>query len=485
MRKRKLKIYSLLVWFCASFFLASSCQKNDEPDLPEIKAGGTLRVLTRNNYNCFFLYRGEERGFEYELARKFAEELGVKIEVVIPPRGEDLIPWLLAGKGDLVAASVPLEERPASRVISTRPYDFTRVAVVVRKDNENLKSVLDLPGRRVWVRKGTNLQKHLQALNRRLKGKIKIVPLRGEFDTEDILGLLSEGKIDSTVAYSHMAELEIKYHPNLKIAFEISGDLPLSWLVRKSSPLLLAAIDRFWEETYRSMFYNMLMRRYYVYSPTRYRQAHRQVKEKGQISPYDRLIRKYAEANGLEWTLLAALIYEESNFDPEAESFTGALGLTQLTPTTAYALGISNPVEPEAGIRGGAKYLHQLRDVFANIPEAERMNFALAAYLVGTEHVRAAQDLAWQKNLNPKGWIGGIRETLPLLAEREYYQKTKSGYCRCGAVVEYVKSVLDRAEIYRTLVEIEEPEFPEMPEAKGIADQVKEKIFPNSRRPDL
>ncbi|MDD5225183.1 MAG: transporter substrate-binding domain-containing protein [bacterium] len=461
-----------------------ACGNNEQSDLPEIKARGTLRVLTRNNYSCFFLYRGEERGFEYELARKFAEELGLKIEVVIPPKESDLIPWLRAGKGDLVAASVPLEIRSARGVASSRPYDFTRVAVVVRKDNEVLKSVLDLSGRQIWVRKDMHLQEHVQALNRRLKGKIEIVPLPSEFDLEDVLVLLSEGRIDATVAYSHVAELEIKYHPNLKIAFEISPDLALSWLVRKNSPVLLEATNRFWEKTYRSMFYNMLMRRYYVYSLARYRKAHWQMKDKGRISPYDRLIRKYAEKNGLEWTLLAALIYEESQFDPEAESFTGALGLTQLTTNTAYALGVSNPVEPEAAVRGGAKYLRQLRDSFENVPEAERMNFALAAYLVGTEHVRAAQDLAWQKGLNPKRWIGGIRETLPLLAEKEYYQNTKSGYCRCGAVVEYVKSVLDRAEIYRTLVEIEEPDFPEKSEAQGIADQMKEKIFPPSRRKD-
>ena len=460
------------------------CGKREAADLPEIQARGTLRVLTRNNYSCFFLYRGEERGFEYELARKFAEELGVKIEVVIPPHASDLIPWLRAGKGDLVAASIPFQELASRGVASSRPYDFTRVAVVVRKDNEALKSILDLPGHQVWVRKDLHLLEHLQALNRRLKGKIKIIPLRSEFDLEDVLVLLSQGKIDATVAYSHMAELEINYYPNLKIAFEISGDLPLSWQVRKSSPLLLEAANRFWEKTYRSTFHNMLMRRYYIYSPARYRQAHWQVKEKGQISPYDRLIRKYAEKNGLEWTLLAALIYEESRFDPEAESFTGALGLTQLTTTTAYALGISNPVEPRAAIRGGARYLRQLRDSFGSVPEAERMNFALAADLVGTEHIRAAQDLAWQKNLNPKGWIGGIKETLPLLVEKEYYQKSKSGYCPCGAVVEYVKSVLDRAEIYRTLVETEAPDFTEEPEEKGIADQVKDKILPDSRRPD-
>ena len=460
------------------------CGEKGPTDLPEIRARGTLRVLTLNNYNCFFLYRGEERGLEYELARKFAEELGVKIEVVIPPRGNDLIPWLQAGKGDLVAASVPLADRDASGVASTRPYDFTRVAMVVRKDNEALKSTLDLPGHKVWVRKDLHLLERMQALNRRLKGKIKIIPLPSEFDLEDVLVLLSEGKIDATVAYSHMAEQEIKYHPNLKIAFEISADLPISWQVRKNSPLLLEAANRFWEETYRSMFYNMLKRRYFFFSPARYRKAHWQVKEKGQISPYDRLIQKYAEKNGLEWTLLTALIYEESNFDPEAESFTGALGLTQLTMTTANALGISNPADPEEGIRGGAKYLHQLRDIFADIPEPERINFTLAAYLVGTEHVRAAQDLAWQKGLNPKGWIGGIRETLPLLAEREYYQKTKSGYCRCTSVVDYVQSVLDRAEIYQTLVDIEAPEFPEQPKAKGIADQVKDKIFPHSLRPN-
>lgn len=90
-------------------------------DLEEIKRRGVLRVLTRNNSSSYFVFRGAERGFQFELAKAFAKKLGVRVQMVVPPSREDLIPALLAGEGDMIAAGMTVTEARQARVQFTRP----------------------------------------------------------------------------------------------------------------------------------------------------------------------------------------------------------------------------------------------------------------------------------------------------------------------------------------------------------------------------
>lgn len=96
---------------------------------------------------------------------------------------------------------------------------------------------------------------------------------------------------------------------------------------------------------------------------------------------FDEIIARQAKANGLETALLRAVIQAESNFDPRAMSPQGAMGLMQLMPATAAALGVSDPFDPEQNIAGGARYLRQQLDRFGDL------SLALAAYNAGPGNV--------------------------------------------------------------------------------------------------
>jgi soluble lytic murein transglycosylase-like protein len=96
------------------------------------------------------------------------------------------------------------------------------------------------------------------------------------------------------------------------------------------------------------------------------------------ILPYDRLISEHAASQGIRADLVRAVIQVESNFNPLARSSKGALGLMQLMPATAAALGVSNPFNAVENIRAGVAYLRQLLDRYNNNEE-----LALAAYNAG------------------------------------------------------------------------------------------------------
>jgi soluble lytic murein transglycosylase-like protein len=98
----------------------------------------------------------------------------------------------------------------------------------------------------------------------------------------------------------------------------------------------------------------------------------------GGTTSFESEINAAATSNGVDPALLKGLVAQESGFDPNARSGAGAVGLTQLMPGTAAALGVTDPTDPAQSLQGGARYLREQLDRFGG---DERM--ALAAYNAG------------------------------------------------------------------------------------------------------
>ena len=173
-------------------------------------------------------------------------------------------------------------------------------------------------------------------------------------------------------------------------------------------------------------------------------------KIKTRLPKYEKIIKQEASKHGLDWTLIAAVIYQESHFNPTARSYTGVRGLMQLTLPTARELGVKNRLDPVQSIQGGVKYLKKLWARFEDIHGPDRMLFTLASYNIGYGHVRDAQMLAQLQGLDMKRWAS-VEQCLPLLMDEAYYPQTKHGYARGKEPVHYVKRIIAYYDILRKI----------------------------------
>ena len=174
----------------------------------------------------------------------------------------------------------------------------------------------------------------------------------------------------------------------------------------------------------------------------------------GIISAYDDLFRRYSATAGFDWRLLAAQCYQESGFDPEAVSSMGALGLMQLMPSTADALGVPEEkrFDPEQNIAAAARYIKRVSQSFSDIKDAgERIRFTLAAYNGGVGHVQDAQTLARKAGRDPQHW-DDVAPFILLLSEPRYYRDpdVRFGYMRGSETEAYVRLIMERWQQYRS-----------------------------------
>ena len=167
------------------------------------------------------------------------------------------------------------------------------------------------------------------------------------------------------------------------------------------------------------------------------------------VARYADVIARSSEGSGLDWRFVAAVISEESGFEADAVSAAGAQGLMQLMPWISAEVGITIG-SPEANIRAGVRYLSRLTDQFSEARPEDRLAMVLASYLVGPVHVIDARDLARGLGLDPRAWRRGLEETLPLLEDPRFYERTRLGYAQGRRAVGYVNRILERYDIYRT-----------------------------------
>lgn len=173
------------------------------------------------------------------------------------------------------------------------------------------------------------------------------------------------------------------------------------------------------------------------------------------ISPYDDLIKEGAQELGWDWRLLAAVIYQESRFDPQGESWAGAKGLMQLMPETAKRFGVNDPESPRQSLRGGVRFLKHLDKYWSKDihDQDERLKFVLASYNAGLTHIIDARKLTIKYGEDPTSWAV-VESYLLKKSDPKYYRDPVviAGYCKCEEPVNYIKAILSRYEEYKLMI---------------------------------
>lgn len=422
-------------------------------DLPQIIEKGELVVLTINSSTSYFNYRGEPMGFQYELAQMFCHSIGVELVVKTVNREEELIRQLLAGEGDLIAYNLPVtKDRRESLTFCGEEY-ITHQVLIQRKGKDVIKDVTQLIDKDVYVVPG-KYHTRLANLDEELGGGIKIHEICTDtIAVEDLITWVAEGKIDYTIASNDLAKINRTYNRNLNIDMEISFDQRSSWAVRPESSLLAEAVDKWQEENKDSPAIKLCVQRYFGRDKHTSHGSILSIAD-GKISYFDDYFRKYSKEIGWDWRMLAALVFTESNFNPEVVSWAGAKGLMQLMPSTAHAFGLPDGMEddPEESIKAGVKYIASLQRLFRKIDDAnERNKFVLASYNAGAGHVIDAMALTEKYGGNKYQWENQVERYILLKSHEQYYQDPvcKNGYFRGQETYSFVRKVLTRTKVYQ------------------------------------
>lgn len=422
-------------------------------DFDEIRQRKVLRVLLRNNAYSYFLYKGELLGFEYEMARAFAREHGLRLEVVVPPSHRELLTWLVEGRADLaIGFLVPTESRKALGIAFSDPYNHEAQHVVVHKDDQ-LENMNGLDGRSFHVRRSSAYWETLQNLKQQGYG-FELHASAEDVETEQIIYEVGEKRIDTTLADAHILDIELAKGTPVRSAFAVGEEQPQAVAMRKNNPQLVAAINAFIQKNLGTEFYNVLYNKYFKSRKSIKRLARGRIDslEGDTLSPWDAVLQKLASQYGFDWRLVTAQMYQESKFDPEARSFAGARGLMQLLPRTAKSVGVTDIDDPKKNIEAGIKYLDWLRDRFDNdMPLSAKTWFILASYNAGYGHVSDAQRLARKQGWDDNRWFDHTEKAMLLLSQKKYYEKARYGYVDGKEPVNYVRNIRNRFEAYTNL----------------------------------
>lgn len=412
-------------------------------DLKDIKKRGSLRVLLRNNATGYFLYKGVQQGFDFEFAKQFARENGLRIDAIVPPDAADVIPWLLEGRADVIATAMTVTPERGAQIDFSSPYLTTDQVLVQPPGEKPLKSVEELAGRSIHVRRSSSYRTTLEPLAAKIGFTIN--DAAEDLETEELIAAVAAGDIPLTVADSAIAAVEIGAHGGRKAAqatLVLKKQDTIAFGVRKNNPELKAALDRFVKK--RSGDRERLRRKYFA-RPSRSDAAHLDARVTGKISPFDATIKQYSERYGIDWRLMAAQAYQESFFDPKAQSWCGAVGLFQVMPRTGRALGFKDLHRVDDNIHAGVKYMGQLIASFdPRLPFQQRVRFALASYNAGPHHVQDARDLAKEMGLDADKWFGNVEKAMLRLEDSRVYRKARHGYCRGSEPVKYVSDIQSR-----------------------------------------
>lgn len=456
LRKKAVKLKASLDAFLIEKAMSGHKDLVYRADLDEVKKRGVLRVLSRNSSTCYFLYRGEELGFEYELAREFARELGVRLEIAIPPDREALLTWLAEGRGDIVAAGLAPTEARQGRFAFSEPYNTVSELVALAAGERVVRSPEDLKGRKVTVRRSSSYFETLTRLREKIGFEIDLAP--ENLETEELLRQVARGALFATVADSNIVDVERTYGSALRTLEPLGAPVPIAWAMRKDQPQLKAAADAFHKRLRGGLFFNLTYNKYFKNPKTMRASAGDERSDReGQLSPFDALVKRYAQRYELDWRLVTAQMYQESHFDPKATSWVGAQGLMQVMPQTALELKIDNLAQPENGIHAGIKLLARYSRIFASagVKEKDRIRFALAAYNCGPGHVHDARRLALDLKLDPDRWFNNVERAMQLLSAPEHARRARYGFCRCEEPVRYVSSIQSRYDSYARLATLD------------------------------
>ncbi len=437
-------------------------QKPWTGDLDAMITRHTIRVLTVYSKTFYTVDKGVQRGAAFDAGRLFVEDLNkklakekklqqkhVKVRVLFIPVGRgELLPALVAGKGDIAMAGLGVTEERQKLVDFSSPLVLNvSVLVVSGPASPAISSVDDLAGKQVFVRKSSVHYESLVALNRRFaaekKPAVVIKEAPEELEDEDLLEMVNAGLIPFTATADFLINFWKQVFPNIKahegVALLTGGNI--AWAIRKGSPQLKAAADDFVARHAKgTSIGNQVLARYF--KSAKYVKDAGSEAERQKFLALTQYFQKYSDKYDVDWLLMGAQGYQESQLNQAVKSPVGAIGVMQVMPKTGNELKVGDITEVEANIHAGIKYMRWMIDQYYEkepMTKLDKALFAFASYNAGPGRIAALRKEAAKRGLDPNVWFHNV----------EYVAAEKIG----AETVTYVANIYKYYIAYRLIME--------------------------------
>ncbi len=434
--------HRLLLSALVAGLLLQGCSQQDS--LARIQAEGELRVVTRGGPTTYFLSDNTPGGFEYDLAALMAEDLGVTLVMEPAFSLEEIFSRLRRSEADFAAAGLTLTGERQAEFLDASPYLALTPQVIYRTGKKRPRNIDGLIGRKLVVLAGSSHAASLAALQAERLPELEFE----EVDDADSMALLERvdsNEADLAIIDSNEFSVQQSLYPRLEVAFDLGTEQQLVWYLAQDeqNQSLLAYIDEFLGRLQKDGTLERLQTLHFGQSGhvSRVGSHTFAINMRQTLPTYIDLIKQVADEYQLDWTLLAAVAYQESHWDPTATSPTGVRGMMMLTVPTAREMGVEDRLDPLQSLRGGARYLKALkRRLPSDIYEPDRTYMALAAYNIGRGHLEDARVLTERHGGDPHLWKD-VMGNLPLLQKGTYYRELRYGYARGLEAVTYVQNI--------------------------------------------
>lgn len=419
--------------------------------LDEIKANKTLNVVLLNAPSTYYIGPEGPQGFEYDLLNSYAQYLDVDLNITTVNTIKEALEFSKNPNIHITSASLSkTKEREKTFNFGPSYFEVQEQVICHRGmlgSGKFPRNIEDLAGLKIVVGESTSYAQTIQ--NLQADGYDINASLTAEYSTEELLEQVSKNEIECTIADSNIYALNLRYFTEMRVAFTVSVREQLAWTLAPDSKELEANMYSWLNSFNQSGALAQLKDHYYSYVMffDYYNTKMFYKRIESRLPKYKEYFMKMADRYEVPWTLLAAMSYQESHWNPKAKSFTGVRGMMMLTLSTAKMLGIKNRLDAKQSIRGGTRHLKNLMGL---IPEGihgeNHLKFALASYNVGLGHILDARKLAVKMGYDENSWKD-LKEVLPLLSQKKYYKTLKYGYARGSEPVKYVESIYNFRDI--------------------------------------
>lgn len=437
-------------WLAAlGALLLVGCSPSPPPQIgaEDYRSVGELRIATRVDAVSYRAEaEGPASGFEHDLLMALGSRLGVPVSFQVYPDALKAMDAVVQGKAHLAAASLGRNERLPLRW--SRPLREVNYVIAGRDDSPEVRNERDLAGRTVGVRRGSLPAEALEEIRHRVPD-VKLRQIQGAGD-QKLLEMVANGELDLAATDQVHFAMAANFFPNLSRSMTLPIHSGIAWAMPvKGAGDLPEQVDGFIAEAERNGLLARIGDRYFghVRRLDQNDVAAFLARIRERLPPFRKHFRDAQSITGIDWRLLAALAYQESQWDPLATSRTGVRGMMMLTEDTADRLGVDDRLDPRASIIGGARYFAILRDQLPDsVPEPDRSWMTIAAYNLGMGHFNGARQIAQGLKRDPSAWLD-MKEVLPLLSQPAYAARLKSGPARGGEAVVTTENVRNYYEI--------------------------------------